>query len=143
MTRNTIGGKGHKKAKKHVHSEKRNMPYKDAEEGTDYAIVKKLLGSGWVNLMCLSDNKVRLGKIRGNMYKKIWIGTADVVLISYRGFQDNKCDIVFKYNNEEIQVLINRGQITYEQLQGEDKNVPDDNELVIFGDNDNLNIDAI
>lgn len=142
MTRNTIGGKGHKRAKKHAISEKRNMPYKNIDEGTDYAIVKSMLGSGWAQVICLTDNQIRLGKIRGNMYKKIWIAKDDLLLVSIRDFQDNKCDILFKYNDEEKEVLVSRGQVTYSQIQGDITTNESKHEDIVFGEPD-IDVDLI
>lgn len=128
MTKNTIGGKGHKRAKRHV-VETKDIPHK--EDGTsDYAIVTDMLGSGRVRVTCLSDNRERLAHIRGSMYKRTWIAREDIVLVSLRDFQDEKCDIIYKYSADEAKVLARRGHL---HLKSEDD--VDDHELV-FEDDD-------
>lgn len=107
MTKNTIGGKGHKKSK-NVNVIK-NVPFK--VDGCEYGRVKDLLGNGRLRVVTLIDNKERIGHIRGSMYKKIWIGKDDIVLVSLRDFQDNKCDIIHKYDGEDVKYLIKRGEI--------------------------------
>jgi len=44
---------------------------------------------------------VMMGHIRGSMRKKVWVSTGDIVLVSLRDFQDEKCDINHKYNADE------------------------------------------
>lgn len=126
MTKNTIGGKGHKKSKKLV-TNKISFPLK--EDGCDYAHVTDLLGNGWLRVQCLGDNKERLGHIRGSMYKKVWIGKEDVVLVSLRGFQDNKCDIIHKYEKDDVSYLKKNGHIP-DMLSNKQK----DEEYVVFED---------
>ena len=57
-------------------------------------------------------NKEYLGIVRGNMRKKIWIKVDDIVIFSYRSFQDNKVDIIHKYRDNEIHKLIEMDQLT-------------------------------
>ena len=44
------------------------------------------------------DGKIRLCKIRGTLTrKKVWIGAGDLVLVSLRDFEDDKCDVILKW----------------------------------------------
>ncbi len=36
------------------------------------------------------------------MYNKIWIKAKDIVLVGIREFKDDKCDIIHRYNLEEV-----------------------------------------
>lgn len=99
--------KSHKKKKPHV-NKTRELEFKtDMQE---YGRVTKILGNNRVTIMCC-DGKPRLGIIRGKMRKRVWIREGDYVLVSLRGFQDSKCDITFKYTDQEVRNLIIYGEI--------------------------------
>ena len=58
------------------------------------------------------DGKIRLCKIRGTLTrKKVWIGAGDLVLVSLRDFEDDKCDVILKYSPEEVKKLKKLGEI--------------------------------
>ena len=108
-------GKGGKKFKrgKHENISKREMIFKEENEGQAYAVVDKMLGNGRVSLYYFKrndDNENRkyqaLGIIRGSMKKRVWISPNDVVLVSLRGFEEGKVDILHKYEQDEVQTLI-------------------------------------
>ena len=136
MTKNTIGGKGHKRAKKQIIDVK-NIPLKNSQEETDYAIVTTILGNGRMRVMCLSDKKERLGHIRGTLYKKTWIAKDDVVLISIRDFQNDRCDILFKYSSDEIRTLVKNGEIDKDYNSNSNIENKDEDDLVFIEDADN------
>ena len=110
MPRNKIGGKHHKHMKNKDTDQNLRL-FKDALNNTDYACVLDVLGGGNMKVVCYSDRKERLARIRGAMYKKVWIVKNDVVLVSLRDFQDSKCDIVLKYSKEEVESLLEYKQI--------------------------------
>ena len=58
--------------------------------------VMKLLGSDHVLVRC-ADNKTRVGRIRGKLKRRIWVRENDIVLIAPWEFQDNRCDILWRY----------------------------------------------
>ena len=51
------------------------------------------------------DGKKRLAHIRGKMRKRVWVGVSDIVLVSLRDFQDEKCDVIQKYSADEARNL--------------------------------------
>ena len=53
----------------------------------------------------------RLGVIRGKLRKRVWMVVGDIVLVSLRDFQDQKCDIIHKYDNAEVRKLLTSGEI--------------------------------
>ena len=63
-----------------------------------------MLGNGRVSLKCF-DEVNRIGHIRGKMKKKVWISTGDLVLVSLRDFQKEKCDITMKFTPDEVRQL--------------------------------------
>lgn len=87
---------------------KRELITKD--EGQEYATVNKLLGNGRVETMCFDDVK-RMGHIRGKLRKRVWMGPGDIVLVSLREFQDDQCDIIQKYTNDEARQLKSMGEL--------------------------------
>lgn len=110
MTKNTTGGKGHKRGKK-TSTTTRQIPFRDTNGETDYAYVLDMLGNGRIKVACYGDGKERIGTIRGNMYKRVWICRDDIVLIGLRDFQNDKCDVMFKYTPEEVRVLCRKKEL--------------------------------
>lgn len=100
---NQKGGKKHKKGKKESFQEKK-LIYKDPKEDQEYAKVLKVNGSGRYNLFCF-DGKDRLGICAGNIKRRVRLVLNDIVLVSLWDFQDNKCSIIHKYENDEVQKL--------------------------------------
>jgi translation initiation factor 1A len=131
MPKNTIGGKGHKKGKRFA-TFTRDLPLQ--EDGTDYAYVLDVLGGGRMRVHCFNDNQDRIGTIRGSMYKKVWIAKDDVVLVSLRGYQDSKCDIVFKYNGDEVKLLVRQKELPGNFSMIAKKDATTNDEMVMFED---------
>jgi translation initiation factor 1A len=104
------GGKKGKKTKNNQQSEEvRPLPLKDLDQ--EYCQVNKLLGNCRLEGNCF-DGKIRLGKIRGTMTrKKVWVGVGDLVLVSLRDFEDDKCDVILKYTPSEVKKLKKMGEI--------------------------------
>ncbi|RNA03551.1 Eukaryotic translation initiation factor X-chromosomal [Brachionus plicatilis] len=102
------GGKNRRRGKNENDDMKRELIL--AEPGQAYAQVLKMLGNGRLEAMCF-DGQKRLCHIRGKLRKKVWINTSDVILIGLRDFQDEKADVILKYNADEVRVLKNKKQI--------------------------------
>ena len=106
-----------------------------------YAHVIKLLGNCRVLVLC-DDGSEAIGVIRGSMRrfnKRVLIETGDIIAVSKRDFQDNKVDIVHKYNMEQCKILINDKELSYTLINAYNKvnnntinNTTDDN--IIFED---------
>ena len=108
MPRNTgLGGNKRKKGKKKTF-EVRELIIKGEME--EYAQVLKIMGDGRFECQCC-DGVKRKAHVRGKMRKKIWIVNGDVVLVSLREFENDKCDIVAKYTEEEVKKLKKAGEI--------------------------------
>ena len=110
MGKNKIGGKGHKKKKNNTEeSSSKQLLLIDDEQ--NYGKITLNLGSCRFEVIDPS-NKQYIGIVRGNMRKKIWIKVDDIVIFSYRSFQDNKVDIIHKYKDNEIHKLVEMEQLT-------------------------------
>jgi len=78
-------------------------------EGQLVGIVSQLLGFNRVKVRC-SDGKTRICRIPGKMIKKIWLREGDLVLVAPWDFQsDQKGDIIWRYDRNEIKVLKSKG----------------------------------
>lgn len=76
----------------------------------EYAQVTKMLGNGRVEAQCF-DGVKRLALIRGKLRKKVWINQGDIVLLSLRDFQDEKADVIQRYNPDEARQLKSYGEL--------------------------------
>src|SRR4051812_3875851 len=92
-----IGGKKRKMGKKNI-TEDRELVFKS--ELQEYGQVIRLLGNSRLEVQCM-DNIKRMGLIRGKLYKKEWIAMGDIVLLALREFENDKCDVIMKYNEDE------------------------------------------
>lgn len=140
-----------KKSKSKFQSEK-EVTY-IMSEGEDYGYVQKLLGNCRVKILS-NDGLESIGIIRGSLRKfnkRILIENGDIVVISKRDYQDNKVDIVHKFNNDQCQSLINdkiisnvianlyTKKVDYKDLNNSNNNNEDDyfqfNDDIDFSDN--------
>jgi translation initiation factor 1A len=69
-----------------------------------------MLGNGRVDAQCF-DGVKRLATIRGKLRKKVWINQGDIVLLSLREFQDEKADVIQRYNPDEARQLKSYGEL--------------------------------
>ena len=100
-----------KKGKKNnTDTVKRDIELKGEME--EYARIEKELGNRRMTLT-LPDESTILGIIPGRFRRgrRFRMGVGDVVLISYRGYQDRRCDIIHKYTSDEAKKLTKKGEI--------------------------------
>lgn len=102
------GGKNRRRGKNDGEETKRELEFK--EEGQEYAQVVRMLGNGRCECYCY-DGVTRLGHIRGKMRKKVWVSAGDTVLVGTREFQDDKVDIIHRYNADEARNLKQYGEL--------------------------------
>ena len=100
---NKKGGKKFKRGKKEIASD-RKLILKDPKEDQEYAKITRVNGSGRYQLLCF-DGSERLGISAGNIRKKTRLVLNDIVLVALWDFQDTKCSIIHKYENDEVQKL--------------------------------------
>lgn len=125
-----------KRARKHAHAERsREVPVR--EEGQQYARVTKMLGNGRLMAAC-GDGVERLCKIRGSMRRREWVRVGDVVLVALRDFQDDKADVVFRYQDAEVHRLKRLGEEVAVETRAPEDEEDDAHDLVTFepGDDD-------
>ena len=129
-----IGGKKRKMGKKRPEVD-RELVFK--EEMQEYGQVLRLLGDSRLELQCMDGNK-RMGHIRGNLKKKAWIALGDVVLVSLREYENDKCDIILKYTEDEVRKLKQLKEIPDSiKVNEENKQNEEANDIEFIGvDND-------
>jgi translation initiation factor 1A len=157
MPPNKKGGKNYKKGK---HTDDEPIIY-ERLEGQMFGRVLKLLG-GCNALVYCNDNRERLCHIRGNMRKKVWLSTGDIVLISLRELDTSgntpiskidKGDICAKYDQKVIYKLREKDRTINEKLftiiektdgTGQKSNgIPDDVDGFVFeGEGDDREEDS-
>ncbi len=72
------------------------------EEGEVLGIVESMLGANRVKIQSL-DGKTRMGRIRGKMKKRDWLRVGDVIVMVPWSFQDDKADIVWRYQGTHVE----------------------------------------
>jgi translation initiation factor 1A len=80
------------------------------DEGELLGIVTRLLGNDRVMVKC-TDGVTRTCRIPGRMRKRVWIRADDVVLVTPWDFQDEKADIIWRYNPGQVRFLEQRGYL--------------------------------
>ena len=136
MPKNTgMGGNKRKKGKKQV-QEDRELQYKGESE--EYAQVIKILGDGRFECNC-ADGVKRIAHVRGKMRKRIWIANGDIILVSLRDFEPEKCDVVEKYKEKEVAKLKKAGEIPESMVlpsstEEEEKEANDEYGDIVFED---------
>ena len=98
---NKKGGKKHKRGKKDAF-ETKILRFK--EDGQEYAQIKNLKGNCRFDVFCF-DGKDRLATLCGTMRKRKFVNQNDIVLVSLRDFQDDKCDIIDVYDDSQVDSL--------------------------------------
>jgi len=102
------GGKNRRRGKNDSEGSKREITFK--EDGQEYAQVTRMLGNGRLEAFCF-DGVNRLCHIRGKLRKRVWIGVGDIILLGLREFQDQKADIILKYDGDEARSLKSYGEL--------------------------------
>lgn len=90
------------------------MNYIINEEYEEYAYVIKLLGNCRATVIS-NSGITSIGIIRGTLRKfnkRIMIENSDIVVISKRDYQDNKVDIVHKFNSDQCNILVKNKDIS-------------------------------
>jgi len=80
------------------------------DEGEVFAVVTDMLGANRVRVRC-ADGVERTARIPGRMQKRIWIRQDDVVLVDPWDWQDEKADVVWRYEKGEADQLRREGHV--------------------------------
>lgn len=104
------GGKNRKKAKgSTLDQSRKELVF--AEDGQSYAYVSESKGDGRYYVYC-NDGVFRMAILRGKLWKRCWVRMHDLVLVSMRDYQDDKCDIIHRYSGDETLRLVSVGELS-------------------------------
>ena len=125
-----VNKKGGKKHKRNKSQNTRAKPLRYKEEDQQYAQIKKCQGNCRFQLFVF-DGKERLGILCGAMRKRKFVNLMDVVLVSLREFEDEKCDIIDVYDDNQVRQLKSEKEIP-ESIKLEEENDYNSNEYNPF-----------
>jgi translation initiation factor 1A len=80
------------------------LPYPNKKEGEMFGIADQLLGASRIKIMC-ADGKSRMGRIPGKIKKRMWIREGDLVIVRPWDFQEDKCDVLYRYTKTQASHL--------------------------------------
>ncbi len=113
----------------------RELVFKDVDQ--EYGQITKNFGGGRLEVYCF-DGKKRIAHIRGKLMKRDWMTIGDIVLVSLRGFEDDKADVIMKYTEDEARKLKGFKEIPENvkilEAAGEEESEGEDNIEFITGD---------
>ncbi len=130
------GGKKFRKSKKARELVSRQLVLK--EKGQDYAKTIQLLGNSRLRVRC-NDGKECLCIIPGSMRKRQWIAKDDIILISIRGFQEDKVDVIYVYKPPEVRKLQKQGHLSKELIDEAGFNSNSEDEIIWEDDDEKPN----
>lgn len=126
MPRNLKGGnKAKKKSNKDTHNmQSKDIPYPNTEENSHIAKVIKVYGGCRFNVQFISDTGLKNEEMLAHLSRTASRRQGRIILdsvikVSKRDFED-KCDILYKYDDGEVQFLIQQKIITIEEKQNDD-----------------------
>lgn len=73
-------------------------------------IIEQRVGASRMLIKCI-DGKSRNCRVPGRLKRKLWLREGDIVIVKPWEFDDEKGDILFKYNPTQIQWLKRRGYL--------------------------------
>jgi len=73
-------------------------------------IVEQRLGGSRARVKCF-DGKSRICRIPGRLKRRLWIRENDTILVEPWELEDKKGDIIFKYRQNQIDILRKKGLI--------------------------------
>lgn len=73
-------------------------------------ILDQRLGASRLLVRCL-DGKSRNCRVPGRLKRRLWLREGDIVLVEPWEFDDNKADVLFKYNPTAVAWLKRKGYL--------------------------------
>ena len=85
-------------------------------EGEVLGIIDQRLGAGRISVRCI-DGKTRNCRVPGRLKRRLWLREGDFVIVKQWEFDEEKGDVLFKYNPTQVSWLRNKGHL--EKLEQE------------------------
>jgi translation initiation factor 1A len=79
------------------------LPNKKNRE--QFATADLMLGANHIRVRSY-DGVTRVGRIKGKIKKRVWIREGDVLVVVPWDFQDDKCDIIYRYTKPQVEWLM-------------------------------------
>ena len=114
-----VNKKGGKKHKRNKNDDIREKTLRLKEEGQEYAQITACKGNCRFDVKCF-DGTDRIAILCGKMRKRVFVNMKDIVLVSIRDFQDDKCDIIDLYDDTLVHQLKSGNHIPEFINTGED-----------------------
>jgi translation initiation factor 1A len=73
-----------------------------------FAVADLMMGANHIRVRCF-DGVTRMGRIKGKIKKRVWIREGDVLIVVPWSFQDDKCDIIYRYTGPQVEWLRRNG----------------------------------
>jgi len=78
------------------------LPQKRNRE--QFGSAELMMGANHIRVRCF-DGVTRIGRIKGKIKKRVWIREGDILIVIPWSFQDEKCDIVYRYTGPQVDWL--------------------------------------
>lgn len=69
-----------------------------------FGCAELMMGANHIRIRCF-DGVTRMGRIKGKIKKKVWIREGDILIVVPWNFQDEKCDIIYRYTGPQVEWL--------------------------------------
>lgn len=125
--------------KKPVNNEKRSLVYKDDMQ--EYGIMTKMLGDRRIMVMLVDKTEI-MAVIPGRFRKRCWMKAGDTLIVSRREFQESKWDVCYKYNEDEVRVMVRKDELPSFFLDTQTDNSGSIESYIEFNGENNLEEDA-
>jgi translation initiation factor 1A len=79
-----------------------------------FAIAERLMGGSRINVIC-EDGKARMARIPGKMKRKARVRAGDLLIIKPWEIQNEKADIVYRYNRTQA-ITLSRRKLLPEEI---------------------------
>ena len=119
--------------------EKRALVYKDDMQ--EYGVMTKMLGDRRIMVMLVDKTEI-MAIIPGKFRKRCWMKVGDTLIVSRRDFQESKWDVCYKYNEDEVRILVRKDELPSFFLDTQTDNSGSIEAYIEFGAEDN-NIEDI
>ena len=75
-----------------------------------FAQAELMMGANHIRVKCY-DGVTRMGRIKGKIKKRVWIREGDILVVIPWSFQDDKCDIIYRYTGPQVEWLRRNGYL--------------------------------
>jgi translation initiation factor 1A len=80
-------------------------------KGEQFGRAEQMMGANHIRVLCV-DGITRMGRIKGKIKKRAWIREGDFLIVAPWSFQDEKCDISYRYLPPQVAWLRRNRYIT-------------------------------